>query len=498
MRYCLAIGLAFSLACAAGPKEASTLQSAFTVASNPNVARARRAPPANVNDAVKGRYVVKLKNGGQLASNGRGAAGGKADEALGRAGAKRARPVHRQAAGGTGGLYAVDADADEASFGSLMANDEVEWAEPVRMYQMAGFSDPYYKYQWNMAELDLEAVHAKAQGQGVIVAVVDSGVTPGTDGPANLVAGWDFLDNDADATDSAAVSQSPSGSHGTHVAGTIAQTSNNGIGVTGVAPMAKIMPVRVGDYHGATSENIAEGITWAVDHGANVINLSIGGSSPSRVIEEACRYAYDHGVVVVAATGNDGYDGKISYPAAYSTVIAVGAHDGAEKETSYSNNGRELALLAPGGDTTSDANKDGQPDGILQGTITSKGWGYAMMEGTSMASPHVAGAAAVLISAGIKGPDAVRAALIGGAKTVGSARVLSITGALAYKGAVSTTAPSTGTAPAHAPGAATRQPGGPGGLGAHAARPGGQPGSRPAHSGSATGRGQRPDRRPRP
>lgn len=447
MRVFLPLALLLSLACAMGPKEpAAPAASSDDIVQAPNsrAHRARRAPPAATDDAVRGRYVVKFRDdaGAQLGSDGRVATGRRGlDDAMGRAGIRKARAVHRRGSRGTNGLFAVDADVDEATFQSLMAQDGVEWVEPVRRYDLTGYDDPYYKYQWDMAELQLETVHGRAQGQGVIVAVVDSGVTPGTDGPANVLSGWDFQDDDADAQDSAAATQSSVGSHGTHVAGTIAQITNNGKGVVGIAPKASILPVRVGDYNGVTSENIAEGIEWAVDHGAQVINISIGGSSPSRVIEEACRYAYEKGVVVVAATGNEGYDGKISYPAAYSTVIAVGAHDAALTETSYSNSGSQLALLAPGGDSTQDRNGDGQPDGILQGTITSKGWGYAMMEGTSMASPHVAGAAAILISAGITGPDAVRSALVGGAKNVNGKRVLSILGALEYKGPVTTVDP---------------------------------------------------------
>lgn len=407
----------------------------ITVAENPRISRVRQAPPTGpANDVMPGRYVMKLRRpeGASLTADGRLSTGNpRIDAALGKAGVKRARAVHRRGKRASG-LYSVDSDTGEAGLQGLQSDPDVEWVEPVRRYDMATYSDPYYRYQWNMSELQLESVHSRTQGQGVIVGVVDSGVTAGADSPVNLLKGWDFQDDDADASDSAAATQSPSGSHGTHVAGTIAQASNNGVGVTGIAPMASILPVRVGDYNGIASDNIAEGIEWAVDNGAQVINISIGGATSSRVVEEACKYAYEKGVVVVAASGNDGYNGKVSYPAAYSTVIAVGAHDGAFKETSYSNNGRELALLAPGGDTNADLNKDGKPDGILQGTITSKGWGYAMLQGTSMASPHVAGAAALLIASGVRGPDAVRSALIGGASTQGSFRVLNILGSLDY------------------------------------------------------------------
>lgn len=490
MRRVLSVVLLFALGCGFGTSPSTSLQSgaveeAVSVVKNPSLATARHAPPTtSPNTSVSGRYVVKLKgglHGRARVENGKLATGESGlDEKLGRAGMRKARALGRTDAE----VYAVDADA---SLESLAGDENVEWIEPVQTWTLSGYSDPYYKYQWNMAGLDLEAVHARTQGAGVIVAVVDSGVTVGNDGPGNVLQGYDVLDGDTDASDTAAASQSPDGSHGTHVAGTIAQLTNNGVGVVGIAPQAKILPVRVGDYRGVTSEHIAEGITWAVDHGANVINISIGGSTPSRVVEEACQYAYDHGVVVVAATGNDGYDGKISYPAAYPTVIAVGAHDGYRKETTYSNHGVQLALLAPGGDTQGDANHDGQPDGILQGTITSKGWGYAMMEGTSMASPHVTGAAALLIAAGIRGPDAVKSALVGGAKVEGGNRILDIEGALAYTGPVTKMSTGSGTATAEEPTTPTRPtrgdhtgpPANPRAGMAPGARGAGRPGMRP-------------------
>lgn len=469
----------------------TTGEADIVVHETPRIAKARRAPPAQGPDnVVRGRYVLKLKNGAGsgVDTNGRLSTGNpRIDAALGKAGMKKARAVHRRGKKANPDLYAVDSD-DDAALRSLGNDPDVEYVEPVLRYDMAAFSDPYYKYQWNMSGLELEAVHARAQGQGVIVGVVDSGVTRGADSPVNLLKGWDFQDDDADASDTAAATQSSSGSHGTHVAGTIAQASNNGVGVTGIAPMASILPVRVGDYNGITSENIAEGIEWAVDNGAQVINISIGGASNSRVVEDACKYAYDKGVVVVAASGNDGYDGKISYPAALKTVIAVGAHDGASKETAYSNNGRELALLAPGGDTGADLNRDGKPDGILQGTVGASGWGYALMQGTSMASPHVAGAAAILISAGVSGPDAVRAALLGGATQQGAFKVLNILGSLDYAKS------GNGTEPVAGGSGGRKGKGGEGKTGDGGGRAGVTPGEGRGSAGVAPGAGGRGER----
>ncbi len=498
MRLFLPLGLFASLACSGllpkseelppappAPPETAAPESDISVVPNTTKATARTSP-VEFSESVPGRYVVKFRDEEKVSvdENGKLHVNGLFDAA--NSGAISGARAVSGATGSVSGLFAVDTTVDEAGFRALMDNDAVEWVEPVQMWKLSS-TDPYYRYQWNMAGLQIEQVHARANGKGVVVAVIDSGVTVGADGPANVLQGYDIFERDNDPSDSAAPTQSPSGSHGTHVAGTIAQLTNNGVGVAGVAPGASILPVRIGDYRGVSSENIAAGIIWATDNGAQVINMSVGGSSYARVVDEACRYAYDKGVVVVASSGNDGFDGKVSYPAAYPTVIAVGAHDGNNKETVYSNNGKELALLAPGGDTTQDVGHDGQPDGILQGTITGKGWGYAQMEGTSMASPHVAGAAAVLISAGVKGPDAVKSALVGGAKTVNGVPVLDILGALNYTGPVT---PMVDPAADKATGPVADKGGMPGGR-----RPGvgpGRGGGREGKAGEGKGRGGRP------
>lgn len=301
--------------------------------------------------------------------------------------------------------------------------------------------DPYYPHQWHLAQIGMpEAWAASRRGRGVVVAVLDTGVAarpakgrggaPDLAGTA-LVAGRDLVDGDDDPTD-------PHG-HGTHVAGTIAQTTNNGVGVAGVAPEVALMPVRVLDARGAGGwGTVAAGIRWAADHGADVINLSLGGRIPSATVRRAVEHAHRRGVVVVAAAGNAGAP-RLGYPAGYAQAISVGAVRFDETLAFYSNHGRSLDLVAPGGDLRVDQNDDGIPDGVIQNMPVGAGragFDYVPLMGTSMAAPHVAGVAALLVSAGVDDPDAVASALRRGARPTGEparygAGLLSAPGALA-------------------------------------------------------------------
>jgi subtilisin family serine protease len=171
--------------------------------------------------------------------------------------------------------------------------------------------------------------------------------------------------------------------HGTHVAGIIG-AGLNGVGVVGVAPEVTILPVRVLDANGVgPNSDIGKGITWAVDHGAKVINVSIGSDTKSASVSTAVGYAVDHGVTVVAAAGNGGPTGKPRYPAALSEVIAVGALDPNGDVASYSTNGDYVDVVAPGTK--------------IYSTKIPSTWGENT--GTSMASPHVAALAALVIDA---------------------------------------------------------------------------------------------------
>ena len=254
-------------------------------------------------------------------------------------------------------------------------------------------ADPYFGPQWDLkprsevaGSANWQAAYdAGATGAGTRVAVVDTGVTPGPDLP-NVAPGWNFVAGNSDAHDDSG--------HGTHVAGTIAQATGNGIGVAGVAGGATIVPVKVLDANGdGTDTNIIAGINWAVAQRVDVINVSLGGDRDGGTCN-AVANAVANNVTVVAASGNDG--GPVSYPAACPGVIAVGANtiDGAV--ASYSNRGPQLTITAPGGDMTTDRNGDGVKDGILQWSVFDGVPGYYLEAGTSMAAPHVTGAAALI------------------------------------------------------------------------------------------------------
>lgn len=306
----------------------------------------------------------------------------------------------------------------------IRKNPAVEAAEPMYLYEaMWHPDDPDYRYQWHLQKVNAEAAWDVSRGRGVTVAVIDTGIAYRDYGKrfkqvedlkgARFADGWDFVHDRKEALDD--------NGHGTHVAGTIAQVTNNGVGVAGLANEATLMPLKVLTAGGfGNSADIADAVRWAADHGAKVINMSLGGGAYSHVMARAVRYARDKGVVVVAAAGNAGV-GRVSYPAAYPGVVAVSATRFDDALAPYSSWGPQVDLAAPGGDKTVDQNGDGQPDGVLQNTIVrgdpTQG-AYEWFQGTSMATPHVAAAAALVMATGVTDPDDVEAALFDSARKV--------------------------------------------------------------------------------
>ncbi len=333
--------------------------------------------------------------------------------------ADRGTTVAREPGVSGWGALAVPAGTDAAGFAeALLDDDRVGDASLAALTSATSLS----ALQWHLDAIDAPEADG-ADLSGVVVAVLDTGVAyedfvdddgttyarAATLADTPFTAPYDFVNDDAHPNDDH--------QHGTHIASIIASRGE----LPGVAPGATIMPVKVLDENEQGNElDLAEGIYWALDHGADVINLSLAmrpGVVPSPALLDALEAAWAAGVVVVAAAGNDGAD-LVSWPAAAPTVIAVGAgrlgEDGSVEPADYGNTGTALDVVAPGGDLSADVNGDGVPDGILAEAPnpgdpgTTAAW---LMAGTSQAAAVASGAAARLVAAGADA-DAVRQALM--------------------------------------------------------------------------------------
>lgn len=265
-------------------------------------------------------------------------------------------------------------------------NWKTRYTEPHYLYltnETVGDATPivpndalYSQYQWNLPSIETEKGWTVSKGDDeVIVAVLDTGVqTNHPDLQGKLAEGMNIVNEAAAPEDDVG--------HGTHVSGIIGASVNNGEGVAGVSWFNRIMPVKVLDSSGAGSTYaVAQGVIWAVDHGAKVINMSLGNYAEADFLHDAIKYAYERDVVLVAASGNDNTE-RPGYPAAYPEVFAVAATNNNKEKASFSNYGDYIDVAAPG-------------DSIAS---TYPGSQYAALSGTSMASPHVAALAGLIRS----------------------------------------------------------------------------------------------------
>jgi len=351
------------------------------------------APRSTVAGEFKpGEVIVKFKDG---------VSGSSVDGAPSRYNATQLRSLY----GGQVGLWRVPEGQELAVVAQLNTDPLVEYAEPNYVYYAFGTpNDPGFGKQWAHAKMQSAAAWNISTGStGIVIAIVDTGIDEThPDLAGKIVSGWDYVDGDNDPHDL--------NGHGTHVAGIAAAVTNNGIGVAGMDWQARIMPVRVLDSLGrGYASDIISGIGWAYQHGADVINLSLGGPGYSQAMQDAINNAHTAGSLVVAAMGNcriydppNCGDNPTEYPAAYDNVMAVAATGPTDTYAYYSQYGAHCDIAAPGGAM----GYLHDPDGIYSTlptypvVLTQIGYyqSYDYLQGTSMATPYVAGLAALVWS----------------------------------------------------------------------------------------------------
>ncbi|WP_030240250.1 MULTISPECIES: S8 family peptidase [unclassified Streptomyces] len=397
------------------------------------------AVPAAQTEAAPGapaeRLIVGYKSGASEAKSNRAAAEDAAAKAE-----KTGEEIDFQRRLGTGAaLVELGTNPTRADVADVVAqyqaDPQVAYVVPDRLNKPTAVTpnDTEYSKQWDLFEstagMNVPAAWDTTTGTGVTVAVIDTGYVTHSDLAANIVGGYDFISDTAVSVDGngrdsnpadpgdwynanecgAGIPASNSSWHGTHVAGTIAAATNNGKGVAGVAYGAKISPIRVLGKCGGYDSDIIDAITWASGgtvsgvpantNVAKVINMSLGGSGAcSTATQSAINGAVNRGTAVVVAAGNENQNVSNASPANCGNVITVAATNRAGGRASYSNYGSLVDIAAPGGETRT-ATANGILSTLNSGTKTPSSENYAYYQGTSMATPHVAGLAALMKSA---------------------------------------------------------------------------------------------------
>lgn len=341
-----------------------------------------RAAPALPSDTLSGELVLKLRSSAVLSglAQARGPHSRALNALLRRAGAGAAIPL-----GPGSDTYRVRLrdDADIAALArQLAATPDVVYAEPNHTRSIMRLSnDPMLDQQWPLRNIQAIEAWDITTGGDITIALLDTGVSPThPDLAGKLLPGRDLANDDDDPSDDEG--------HGTYTAGVAAANSDNGVGVAGVCWGCKILPIKVLNRRGQGDDaTIAAGIRWAVDRGARIISMSLGGPQDTHVMRDAVAYAHDHNVLIVAASGNGQEDDNAAnYPAAYPDVLAVAATTGNDTVTGFSTTGDFVDIAAPG-------------VGIWS-TLWDRRLGdtYGAANGTSAACPFVAGAAALVLT----------------------------------------------------------------------------------------------------